>query len=241
MQLEGKTAFITGAGRGIGRAIALLFAQEGCAIAAAARTETEVRETAAAIQARGGKAFALVCDVTDPAQVAAAVRETEDRFGHIDILVNNAGGARFKPFQEITLAEWQQVLDTNLTSVFHCIQAVLPSMIARRAGRIINISSVTGIKAIQHQSAYCAAKHGVNGLTKSLALELREYGIGVHAICPGGVRTRLSEEVMPGRDKTDWLTPEDIARTALYLATQSPRAATDIIEVRRFDSEPLAR
>jgi len=241
MQLEGKTAFITGAGRGIGRAIAMLFAQEGCAVAVAARTGAEVRNTAETIQASGGQAMALVCDVTQPAQIAAAVQETETRFGPIDILVNNAGGARFKPFQDISFSEWQQVLDTNLSSVFHCIQAVLPSMIARRTGRIINISSVTGLKAIQHQSAYCAAKHGVNGLTKSLALELREYGIGAHAICPGGVKTRLSEEVMPGRDKTNWLTPEDIARTALYLATQSPRAATDIIEVRRFDSEPLAR
>ncbi len=241
MQLNGKTAFITGAGRGIGRAIALCFAREGCAVTAIARTAAEVEETAETIRKEGGKALALVCDVTRPEHITEAVQKAQAHFGPIDILVNNAGGARFKPFQDIPLAEWQQILDTNLTSVYHGIQAVLPSMIERRTGRIINISSVTGIKAIQHQSAYCAAKHAVNGLTKSLALELREYGIAVHAICPGGVKTRLAEEVMPGRDKTNWLLPQDIAQTALYLATQSHRAATDIIEIRRFDSEPLAR
>lgn len=238
MQLSGKSALITGAGRGIGRGIALAFAQEGCRIALAARSRAELDETAARVQKTGADALVLECDVADPAQIRATVDAALAHFGQIDILVNNAGYACFKPFSEISPEEWQRTLDVNLTAPFHFIQALLPSMIARRTGRIINVSSVAGLKPIMKQSAYCASKYGLNGLSLVLAMELREYGIGVHAICPGGVATRLSEEAMPERDKTDWMTPEDIAHAALYLATLSPRATTDILHMRRFDSAP---
>ncbi|MDZ4857956.1 MAG: SDR family oxidoreductase, partial [Candidatus Hydrogenedentes bacterium] len=157
----------------------------------------------------------------------------------IDILVNNAGYASFKPFIELSLKEWQQTIDVNLTGTFLVTKAVAPSMIARKSGRIINISSVAGLKPLMNQSAYCASKHGLNGLSKVLAMELREYGIGVHAICPGGVDTRLTQEAMPERDKSDWMTPEDIAHACLYLATLSSRATTDELVVRRFDSAPI--
>ena len=131
MQLEGKTAFVTGAGRGIGRAIALRFASEGCAIAAVARTVLEIEDTARAIRQHGGRAIALPCDVTRPEAVHAAVRTAEHDLGPIDILVNNAGGAPFRPFHEISLDEWKAAIDANLTSAFLCIQAVLPSMMQR--------------------------------------------------------------------------------------------------------------
>jgi len=239
MLLEGKAAFITGAGRGIGRGIALAFAREGCDIVAAARTEPEIEKTANEVRALGRRALALPCDVSDEGAVRGAVDAALAEFGKIDILVNNAGYACFKPFTELTPAEWQQTLEVNLTGPALCIQAVLPSMMARRSGRIINLSSVAGLKPLAEQSAYCASKYGLNGLTKVLALELREYGISVHAICPGGVDTRLSQEAMPQRDKTHWMTPEDIAHTALYLATLSPRATTDEILVRRFGSVPI--
>lgn len=239
MLLEGQSAFITGAGRGIGKGIALAFAREGCDIAAVARTASEVEETAKEVQALGRKALALQCDVADNDAVSGSVETTLAELGKIDILVNNAGYACFKPFVELETEEWQRTLDVNLTGPALCIRAVLPSMIERRSGRIINISSVAGLKPIADQSAYCASKYGLNGLTKTLALELREYGIAVHAICPGGVDTRLSREAMPERDKTDWLAPEDVARTALYLATLSPRATTDEILVRRFGSVPI--
>ncbi len=239
MQLKNKKALVTGAGRGIGRAIALALAEAGCDVAVAARTAAEVDDTAVGARALGRTAFAYTCDVGDTKAVDTMVKAALRDLGQVDILVNNAGYTVFKPFHEITLEDWRRTLDVNLTSMFVAIQAVLPGMKARRSGRIINVSSVTGIKPIENQGAYCAAKHGVNGLTKSLALELRDYGIGVHAICPGGVRTRLTEESMPDRDKSNWMTPEDIAHTALYLATLSPRAAVDILTVRRFGSVPL--
>ncbi len=239
MLFAGKRALITGAGRGIGRAIALAFAEQGCDIAAAARTESELAETVALAQQRGRRAAAYPCDVADPDQVAAMAQAALSDFGAIDILVNNAGYACFKPFMELTLEEWRRTLDVNMTGIFLCCRALLPHMIARRSGCIINISSVSGLRPIMHQSAYCASKHGVNGLSVTLAMELKEHGIRVHALCPGGVKTRLSDEAMPERDKSDWMTPEEVAHTALYLATLGPNATVDIVYLRRFGSVPL--
>lgn len=239
MMLAGKNAIVTGAGRGIGRAIAEAFAEQGCNIAALARSQAEIDATVEHVRRHGVQGVALRCDVGDAASVTAAFEEAVTTLGPIDILVNNAGVACFKPFTELTLADWEASLTVNLTGTFLCTQAVLPGMMERRAGKIINISSVSGLKPIAEQSAYCAAKHGVNGLTKTLALELQPYNIGVHAICPGGVVTRLAEEAMPERDKTGWMLPEDVAHTALFLATQSNRATTDIVHLRRFESSPL--
>lgn len=239
MRLEGKTALITGAGRGIGRGIALAFAREGARIAAVARTPGELEKTVHLVCEAGGEAAAFPCDVADAVAVRHTVQAATARFGAIDLLVNNAGVAVFKPFHELTPEDWNKTIDVNLNGVFHTVQAVLPGMMARRQGRIINISSVAGLKPLLHQSAYCASKHALNGLTLVLAMELKEHGIGVHAICPGGVDTRLSQDAMPQRDKSDWMTPEDIAHAALYLATLSPRMTTDILLVRRFGSVPV--
>ena len=239
MLLDGKSALITGAGRGIGQGIAAAFAAQGCRVACGARTRAELDETVSAIEDAGGSALALPADVTAPEQVEAMVRAATGAFGKLDILVNNAGYASFKPFMELSLEEWRRTLEVNLTGAFLCCQAVLPQMVERGEGRIINISSVSGLRPIINQSAYCASKHGLNGLTSTLALELREYGIRVHAICPGGVVTRLSERNMPERDKSGWMMPEDVAHTALYLASMSERATTDIVYLRRFGSKPL--
>ena len=239
MLLEGKSAFITGAGRGIGRAIAVAFAEQGCGVAVAARTRSEIDETGALVREKGQEALLLECDVSADDEVNSAVDAALEHFGKIDILVNNAGYACFKPFMELAPEEWRRTLDVNLTGAFLCTRAVLPGMIARRSGRIINISSVSGLRPIMKQSAYCASKFGMNGMTKTLAMEMKEHGIRVHAICPGGVLTRLSQENMGERDMTDWMLPEDVAHTALHLASMSDRATTDIIYLRRFGSVPL--
>jgi 3-oxoacyl-[acyl-carrier protein] reductase len=239
MLLDGKNAFVTGAGRGIGRAVAAALAQQGCNVAIAARTESELEETARLVRAEGSTAAAFTADLADAEAAAGAARQARDALGSVDILVNNAGYARFKPFLEYTPQEWRRTLDVNLTAPFLIIQALAPHMIERGSGRIINISSVAGLKPIERQSAYVASKHGLNGLTKVLAMELREHGVGVHSICPGGVRTRLADEAMPERDKADWMTPEDIAQACVYLASLSPRAAVDELVIRRFGSVPL--
>ncbi|MCC6153870.1 MAG: SDR family oxidoreductase [Candidatus Hydrogenedentes bacterium] len=239
MLLQGKPALITGAGRGIGRGIALAFAEQGCDIAAAARSADEVNATVDAVKRCGRRALALIADVSIDHDIHTMVDATLNAFGHIDILVNNAGYASFKPFTELSVDEWRKTIDVNLTGVFLCTKAVVPSMIKRQSGRIINISSVAGLKPLTDQSAYCASKHGLNGLTKVLAMELRQHNIGVHSICPGGVDTRLAQVAMPDRDKSDWMTPEDIAHACLYLASLSPRATTDEIVVRRFKSVPI--
>lgn len=239
MLLTGKTAVVTGAGRGIGRAIALAFAREGCDVALAARSRDELEETRLLAAETGRRVLALYCDVADRASVAEMAGAVLAEFGAVDILVNNAGYGRFLPFVELTDEDFTRTIDVNLTGAFRCIKAFLPGMMARKSGRIINVSSVSGLRAIDRQSAYCASKHGLNGLSKTLALELRPYNIAVHALCPGGVTTRLSEEEMPERDKTDWMTPGDIAHVALFLASMGPRATTDVIHVRRFGGEPL--
>lgn len=240
MRLKDNTAVITGAGRGIGRAIALAFAREGCHIALVARTREELEATAKDVEAFGVQSLVLPCDVGIPEEIEGTVQKILDTFRQVDILVNNAGYACFKPVWEITPEDWKRSLDINVTSAFLFTRALLPSMMARRSGRIINISSVTGLKALPEQGAYCAAKHALNGWTKSLALELRPYTIAVHAVCPGGVDTRFSQEAMPHRDKREWMTPEDIAHTVLHLAMLSPRVALDMVHLRRFAGEPLA-
>lgn len=240
MLLKDKTALITGAGRGIGRAVALAFAGQGCSVALVARTRDELEEVAAEVSALNGRTLVLPCDVADPGAVQEAAEKALNAFGRVDILVNNAGYACFKPVWELSLEDWRRSLDVNLTSAFLFCRALLPHMMERRSGRIINMSSVTGLKALPEQGAYCAAKHALNGWTKSLALELRPYNIAVHAVCPGGVDTRFSREAMPHRDKSGWMQPEDIAHTVLHLATLSPRVALDIVSLRRFAGEPLA-
>ena len=239
MLLQDKTAIVTGAGRGIGQGIAEAFAREGCKVVLSARSIDELEMVARRIEDGGGEALVLPCDLRDGEAIRAMVAQAESALGHIDILVNNGGYASFKPFQELSLEEWQQTLDVNLTACYHSIQAVLPGMQERQQGRIINISSVSGLKGILNQSVYCASKHALIGLGKTLAMELREFGIGVHTICPGGVATRLTEENMPERDQSDWMTAEDIAHAALFLATQSARTATDVMHVRRFMGDPL--
>jgi len=238
MPLKDKVVVITGAGRGIGRAMVHVFAAAGARVVAAARTGAELAECVGAM-APHGQALGVECDVRDPQAVARLAQSTAHHFGPADILINNAGYADFHAFADLSLETWQRTLDVNLTGPFLVTQVFLPAMIARRSGRIINVSSVAGHKGIEQQSAYCASKHGLNGLTKVLAMELREYNIGVHAICPGGVDTRLAQEAMPDRDKTDWLQPEDIAQSALYLCSLSPHAAVDFLTMRRFESTPL--
>ncbi len=236
--LAGRPAIITGAGRGLGRAIALAFARAGAPVACWARTKAEVEQTAAAAAALGVSAAAVTCDVTDPAQVQAALEQSERAVGDIDILVNNAGAFIVKPVAETALAEFDRIVETNLRAPFVCTKAVLPGMMARRQGCIINIASNAGRKPYIYQGAYTASKHGLVGLSKVLAWEMREYGIRVAAICPGGIDTKLVADARPDLDRTGWMKPEEVAETALFLAALPAGVAIDEVVIRRFGADP---
>lgn len=238
-RLDGKIALVTGGGRGIGRAIALALAGEGCGVAVASRTKCEIDLVASEIENLGSRGLAVTTDVSEPAEVNRMVEEILELFGRIDILVNNAGIAIFKPLLELTQEDWDRTMAVNLRGAFLCAQKVAEVMMEQRSGTIINICSSASRKAYPNQIAYVASKHGMLGLSKGLSLELKPYGIRIHAICPGGVDTRLTADARPGTDRSDWMQPEDIAHVVLMLLTQSNRATIDEIYIRRYDASPI--
>ena len=206
--LTGRVAFVTGGGRGIGRAIVLRFAGAGARIVVAARSTGEVQAVAAEVERAGGQALPVHCDVTSAASVQASVEETLRRFGSVDVLVNNAGVAESAPFTRLDRKLWDRTLAVNLTGTYLCMREVLGSMIERRWGRIINIASTAAQEGYAYTAAYCAAKHGVLGLTRAVALEVERQGITVNAICPGWVDTEMTAASIARIVKATGRTPE---------------------------------
>ena len=195
-RLQGKVALVTGAGKNLGKAIALALADAGADVAVTSRTLSEIQKTAEEIREKGKKALAIPLDVTNFAQVESAVREIVSEFGRIDILVNNAVVRSYKSLLEMSENEWRGVIDTNLTGAFLCCKAVGPFMVRQGSGRIINISSVAGVQGIVNHTAYCASKGGLVLLTRALALEWAPYNILVNAVAPGLLAVRHSKEIL---------------------------------------------
>ncbi|HWO77922.1 MAG TPA: 3-oxoacyl-[acyl-carrier-protein] reductase [Bacillus sp. (in: firmicutes)] len=228
LKLKGKAALVTGASRGIGRAIAIELAKEGANVAVNfAGSEAKANAVVEDIKALGVQAFAIQGDVSNADDVQRIVKETTDQFGTIDILVNNAGITRDNLLMRMKEEEWDAVIDTNLKGVFLCTKAVTRPMMKQRSGRIINISSIVGVSGNPGQANYVAAKAGVIGLTKTAAKELASRGITVNAIAPGFITTDMTDQ-LNDELKDEMLkqiplgklgNPEDIAKTVVFLAS----------------------
>ncbi|SNT15965.1 NADP-dependent 3-hydroxy acid dehydrogenase YdfG [Noviherbaspirillum humi] len=194
-ELAGRHAFITGGGRGIGAAIAAALLRQGARVTLAGRDAATLEATAASLRGQG-EVNAVTLDVAEPASVAQAMASAAQAFGPIAILVNNAGQASSAPILKTDAALWQRMLDVNLSGTFHGIQAALPGMLEAGWGRIVNVASTAGLTGYAYVSAYCAAKHGVIGLTRALALELAQKGVTVNAVCPGYTDTDIVREAV---------------------------------------------
>jgi 3-oxoacyl-[acyl-carrier protein] reductase len=229
--LSGQVAVVTGAGRGIGAAIGRRLATLGAAVVLSGRSPKPLQATASQIAADGGQAKVMQCDVSNLQSVQALASFVNQNFKRADILVNNAGVGSFSaPLHELTPEEWEKVLNTNLRGVYYCIRSFAPIMIRAKTGHIVNISSLAGKNALPNGAAYAASKWGLNGLTYSVAEELRPYNIRVAVVCPGSVDTELSPHA--GKDPNKMLQPDDVAHVVAMLLTQSPQS---------FASEVLLR
>ena len=237
MQMEGMVAIVTGASRGLGRAIAKAYGREGRTVVVTARRLELCEQVAEQIRVQGGQAVAVRTDVTDESQVDELCSQTITNFGHLDILVNNAGVFGGGLLMKTSTGEFDRVMSTNLRGTFFCCRAGIRIMMKQGTGTIINMSSVAGVEAWAGTGTYSASKHGLMGLTKSLADEARVHGIKVCAICPAGVADELvdaSEEEIVESQK---ISPFDIAETALYLATLGPHAIVRQVVVDRLGAE----
>jgi NAD(P)-dependent dehydrogenase (short-subunit alcohol dehydrogenase family) len=245
LPLVGRRAVVTGAGRGIGRAIALALAAAGTDVALCARSHPELEQVAEEVRALGRRALALPCDVTNAAAVARMAGEAAAGLGGIDILVNNAGAAASHKFVDHPDELWHHMLAVNLTSVYYVTKAFVPQMVAQRSGRVITIASIAAKVGARYTAAYTASKHGVLGLTRALAAELVGYNITVNAICPSYVDTQMTDGSIANivkrtgmseaqaRETLEKMSPQarliapgEIAALTVYLAQESSRGIT---------------
>jgi len=239
--LNGKVAVVTGASRGLGKAIAMGFSQQGASVVVAARTEEAhktlpgtIYQTAEEIKALGFDALALRCDVTDEESVNHMVQRTLEHFGHIDVLVNNAGIAFYYPIIDTPLKRWEIVIKVNIGGAFLCSKAVLPHMIEKKRGSIINISSLAADErdegTVPTGVAYAVAKAGLDRFTWGLAAEVGQYNIAVNSIKPQAVvDTDGMRFWMPDADKSQWQSPEKMVKCAIFLASQDAGGVTGTV------------
>jgi NADP-dependent 3-hydroxy acid dehydrogenase YdfG len=225
--LAGQVAIVTGAGRGIGHAVAMALAHEGATVVLASRTRQELAATAAAIRESGGSALAIPADVANDGAVEAMVEQAFAELGRIDTLVTAAGTASFGPVIGTKPTDWDTMLTVNLRAVMVCCRAVLPLMVRQRRGTIINIASVAAQRPIAGAAVYTATKAGVVGFSRVLAEELRSDGVRVGVLVPGAVDTPLWDSIPHGPDRSRMLRPQDVARAVVLMASLPPGASLE--------------
>ena len=231
-RLENRVALVTGASRGIGRAIAERLVRDGAAVGLAARNESELGQVAVGIQSAGGRAHPIRCDVTVPEDAARAVDETLSALGRLDVLVNNAGiGCRGR-VDELSIEQWDRVFAVNLRGVFLVTRAAVPAMKRAGGGHIVNISSVAGLVANPGISAYNATKFGLMGFSESLMLELRHDHIKVTVICPGSTDTYFGSATPGAPGRENFLSAEDVAETVADVVTMAANALVSQVHLR---------
>jgi len=229
--LAGRVAVVTGGGRGIGAGIAGKLASLGATVVICGRTRGALASTAQAIGEAGGRCEAAECDVTQLASVEALAAHVEKSLGRLDILVNNAGvGGVRGPLHQMPPESWDEVFNTNLRGVFYCIRAWVPLLLRTGGGDIINISSIAGKNALPNGACYAASKWGLNGLSYSLAEELRGHNIRVSVICPGSTLSEWGHH--SGKDAGKMLTPDDVAHVVAMIVTQAPQSFASEIVLR---------
>jgi 3-hydroxybutyrate dehydrogenase len=226
ISLTDKVVLVTGASRGIGAAIAKMCSRAGARVVLASRKQEGLDAIAAEIKGAGGEAVAIACHTGKPEQIKALFAGAVEAFGKVDVLVNNAGIQHVEAVETFPIAKWDAIIAINLSAAFHAIRAVVPEMKARKWGRIINVASAHALVASPYKSAYVAAKHGVLGLTKTVALETAEHGITVNAICPGYVLTPLVQKQIPETAKARNLTEEQVIRDVLLHAQPTRKFVT---------------
>jgi NAD(P)-dependent dehydrogenase (short-subunit alcohol dehydrogenase family) len=226
--LAGKVALVTGASRGIGRAIARVLSDEGAAVAVLSRRLESAAPVADALRASGARAYAVAADVASPKALDAALAEVRRALGAVDVLVNNAGVALRRPLADTHDADFERVVAVNLAGPFYLARRVLPTMVANGWGRLVSVSSISGTLGTAGMSAYCASKWGLNGLTRALAEEVKGKGVLVAAVLPGSTDT----EMLEGSGFTPRMTPEEVAKVVRFLCAEAPLAMSgSLVEV----------
>ena len=237
-KLASKVAIVTGASRGIGRAISVALAQEAATVVLAARSIQKLQETADKVTEAGGKAEIVVTELTEEESIKNLVKVTNEKFSRLDILVNNAGVTHSAKLEQTITEDWERCMQINALAPFILCREALPLLRKSQAGYIVNIASVVGVKGYPLQSAYTSSKHALRGMTMSLAEELKGSNIRVHLLCPGGVDTELVQKVRPDIKKDELIRPEEIAELVLYLVTHKGNAVIDELHIRRAASTP---
>ncbi len=237
-KLDDQIALVTGAGRGLGRSIAVALASENATVIIIARTMSQLKETAQQVELAGGKVHFVVADLREEESIKNLIRTTEKKFGKLDILVNNAGITLSAKLEDTDTADWDSVFRVNSRAPFILCKEALPLLSKSNAACIVNIGSVVSVKCYAMQSAYTASKHALRGMTQALAEELRDTNIRVHLLCPGGIDTDMISNIRPDIKKEDLMQTKEIAELVLYLVTHKGNAVIDELHIRRAASPP---